>query len=98
MLQRTALICAAALGIASLTAPAKAADYPDRLLWGDTHVHTSYSPDAYLLFNRTSTPDSAYRFAKGLPVIHPWTKDKARISTPLDFLCLLYTSPSPRDS
>ena len=86
MLQRTALICAAALGIASLTAPAKAADYPDRLLWGDTHVHTSYSPDAYLLFNRTSTPDSAYRFAKGLPVIHPWTKDKARISTPLDFL------------
>ncbi len=37
-----------------------------KLLWGDTHLHTSYSPDAYFFQNTTATPDVAYRWAKGL--------------------------------
>ena len=38
--------------------------YPDRVFFGDTHLHTSYSTDAGLFANRLG-PDEAYRFAKG---------------------------------
>ena len=38
--------------------------YPDRVLWGDTHVHTSYSTDAGM-FGNFLGPDEAFRFARG---------------------------------
>ena len=38
--------------------------YPTKVYWGDTHVHTALSHDAYILGNRLM-PDDAYRFAKG---------------------------------
>ncbi len=56
------------------------------LYWGDTHLHTSYSPDAYLMQNRSADPDTAYRYARGLPVIHPFHRSRIQIETPLDFL------------
>jgi hypothetical protein len=56
------------------------------LYWGDTHLHTSYSPDAYLMQNRSADPDTAYRYAKGYPVVHPYHKARIQIDTPLDFL------------
>ncbi len=59
---------------------------PTRLYWGDTHLHTSYSADAYFLKNRSAGPDTAYRWAKGLPVVHPSTGARVQIQTPLDFL------------
>ncbi|MGD8606871.1 MAG: DUF3604 domain-containing protein [Myxococcales bacterium] len=37
-----------------------------RLLWGDLHVHTRISFDAYF-FNSLNGPEEAYRFAKGDP-------------------------------
>ena len=40
------------------------------LYWGDTHLHTSNSMDAYFFANRDGTPEAAYRWAKGLPVIN----------------------------
>lgn len=57
-----------------------------QLLWGDTHLHTSYSFDAYLNRNMTADPDTAYRYAKGLPVINPGHAGRVQIDTPLDFL------------
>ena len=56
------------------------------LYWGDTHLHTSYSPDAFLMQNRSATPDTAYQYAKGAPVIHPLHRARVQIHTPLDFL------------
>lgn len=57
-----------------------------KLYWGDTHLHTSYSPDAYLMQNRSADPDTAYRYAKGYSVIHPYHRARIQIHTPLDFL------------
>ena len=56
------------------------------LLWGDTHLHTSHSTDAYSGGNYTADPDQAYRYAKGMPVIHPITRARVQIPRPLDFL------------
>ena len=39
-----------------------------RVFWGDTHVHTALSGDAFALGTRL-TPDDAYRFAKGEAVV-----------------------------
>lgn len=59
---------------------------PTRLLWGDTHLHTPYSFDAYLNGNYEADPDTSYRWAKGEPVLHPYAKTRIKIETPLDFL------------
>jgi hypothetical protein len=59
---------------------------PKQLLWGDTHLHTNNSFDAYLNRNMSGSPDVAYRYAKGLPVIHPFHRARVQIETPLDFL------------
>ena len=56
------------------------------LYWGDTHLHTSYSVDAYNWGNASASPGTAYRFAKGLPVTHPTLRNRVRLDRPLDFL------------
>ena len=68
--------------------PVYAQSNPDTLLWGDTHLHTNLSTDAYFLGNRSSDADTAYRFAKGEPVIHPYHRAKMQLQTPLDFLAV----------
>jgi hypothetical protein len=78
-----ASLCAASLCCAPLVF---AADGPTQLLWGDTHLHTSHSVDAYATGNYFADPATAYRFAMGLPVLHPVTREKIRIERPLDFL------------
>jgi hypothetical protein len=62
------------------------ADESRQVFWGDTHLHTSYSFDAFLNGNRSADPDTAYRWAKGLPVIHPYHRARVQVDTPLDFL------------
>jgi len=73
----------ASLGVA---ASVSAAD--KQLLWGDTHLHTNNSFDAYLNRNMTASPEVAYRYAKGYPVIHPFHRARVQIDTPLDFLVI----------
>ena len=38
--------------------------------FGDLHVHTKHSFDAYI-FGTTATPDDAYEYAKGNAIQHP---------------------------
>ncbi len=59
-------------------------NYPTRPLFGDTHLHTSYSFDAGA-FGCRLTPQDAYRFAKGQEVVASMG-ERARLSRPLDFL------------
>ncbi len=59
-------------------------NYPDRVLWGDTHLHTSYSTDAGMVGNVLG-PDEAFRFARG-EVVRASVGQRARLIRPLDFL------------
>ena len=58
--------------------------YPDRVYFGDTHVHTSFSTDAGMFGTRLG-PEEAYRFALGEEVTSS-TGVRARLQRPLDFL------------
>ena len=60
-------------------------DYPTNLYWGDTHVHSSWSPDAGGAGNEKLTPIDAFRFAKGEPVV-AHNGETIRLRRPLDFL------------
>ena len=53
------------------------------LYFGDLHVHTKHSFDAYI-FGTTASPDDAYEFAKGSAIYHPLGYEM-QIREPLDF-------------
>src|SRR5262245_39802567 len=60
------------------------------VFFGDLHVHTARSMDAYI-FQTRATPDDAYRFARGEPIRLPpldaqgqGTRE-VRLARPLDF-------------
>ena len=59
-------------------------DFPNRVFFGDTHLHTSYSTDAGMIGNRLG-PAEAYRFARGETVTSS-TGLPVRLQRPLDFL------------
>jgi len=59
-------------------------NFPQRPLFGDTHLHTSVSFDA-VAFGTTLTPEDAYRFALGEEITSS-TGVRGKLSRPLDFL------------
>ena len=60
--------------------------YPERVFWGDTHLHTADSPDAFG-FGARLLPEDALRFAQGEEVTSS-TGIKAKLQRPLDFLVI----------
>ncbi|MEJ2503889.1 MAG: DUF3604 domain-containing protein [Gemmatimonadota bacterium] len=71
---------------ASGAAAVQETEFPERVYWGDTHLHTGNSFDVYLFGTPTSTPETAYRFAKGESVESPTTGQQWQLQRPLDFL------------
>jgi len=58
--------------------------YPQKVFWGDTHLHTSFSTDGGMIGCRLG-PDEAYRFARGEMVVSS-SGVRARLQRPMDFL------------
>ena len=91
-MNRSAQSCVACL-LAFLAAPDAAGeysdpvgqDYPKNLYWGDTHLHTRNSADAYSLGNMNLTPADAFRYARGQPLI-AHNGMRVQLRRPLDFL------------
>ena len=65
---------------------AVADDQPTRAYFGDTHLHTSFSPDAGMAGTKVG-PNDAYRFVLGETVTSS-TGQAATISRPLDFVVI----------
>jgi hypothetical protein len=58
--------------------------FPERVYWGDTHLHTSFSMDAGA-FGARLGPKDAYVFAKGNEITAS-SGQRVKLSRPLDFL------------
>jgi hypothetical protein len=69
-----------------LSSPASAQRNPERnAYFGQTHQHTSWSLDAYILGNTLAGPADAYKFSMGEPIKHPAANYMVKINRPLDF-------------
>lgn len=86
------LLLLLALGASAAPAEPRCTEFdPERnVYWGDLHIHTSYSMDAYI-FDTRLTPADAYAFARGEKRSLPPLDDQGRgtvpyqIGRPLDF-------------
>ena len=59
---------------------------PDRnAYFGEEHIHTSWSVDAWVMGNRITGPDDALKYAQGQTIKHPLGYD-IKIDTPMDFM------------
>lgn len=59
----------------------------NNLYWGDLHLHSNQSPDAYLNGTHAVSPDEAFRFAKG-EAVEADNGMMVRLRRPLDFLAV----------
>ena len=78
-------LLAATIIAGTVIVPAAAQQTRDReAFFGETHVHTGWSFDAYVFGNRTD-PADAYKYATGQPIQHPLGYN-IKITTPLDWM------------
>ena len=71
----------------AIYSPGVGKDFPRNVYWGDTHLHTRNSADAYSLGNNNLSPDDAFRFARGQQLT-AHNGMPARLRRPLDFLVI----------
>jgi Protein of unknown function (DUF3604) len=84
------LVGVVVLGLAVLVAVAPALAQPKpnperNAYFGEQHVHTSWSVDAWLFGNHLTGPDAAYKYAQGATIKHPLGYD-IKIEQPLDWM------------
>ncbi len=78
-------LCCAALVLLAAS-PGLAQPNPDKnAYFGEEHIHTSWSVDAWIFGNRITGPDDALKYAQGQTIKHPLGYD-IKIDTPMDFM------------
>ena len=81
--QASKIIGGVVVAVSLVSNAANAGPEQRRALFGETHLHTNYSFDAFIFGNRNG-PDQAYEFAKGKTIKHPAGFDM-KMRVPLDF-------------
>ena len=61
---------------------------PRNVYFGDLHVHSSWSLDAYMLGGNRDDPTVAYRFGRGDAITRPDGSVRAQLRVPLDFMAV----------
>lgn len=79
------MLCACPAFASDSYSPHVGQNFPRQVLWGDTHVHSNLSMDAYSWKNTSLSPADAYRFARGETLV-AHNGMKVRLRRPLDFL------------
>jgi len=82
---RTAVVCLLSAGGQAVYA-APAATPLREAYYGDLHLHTGFSFDAYIMFSMKTTPEEAYRFARGEAV--DFMGASVKRNQPLDFMAV----------
>ena len=82
---RIRLSLAVAVVVVLLPGAVQADPASRQAFFGEQHVHTSWSFDAYIFGNHLTGPADAYKYAKGEPIKHPLGYD-IQITTPLDWM------------
>ncbi len=88
MQSRIAWIVAIGLSLTAAASGSGAAEpaLPRQALFGELHVHTQLSFDAFI-FGVRATPDDAYRYARGEEITHP-AGFAMQLERPLDFIAV----------
>src|SRR4051812_45183104 len=74
------------LALPLVTGAAEPKQNPEReAYFGETHVHTSWSFDAFIFGNTVTGPADAYKYALGETINHP-NGYPIKITTPLDWM------------
>ena len=73
------------VSLAQAAPPPAIPSNPDKnVYFGQTHSHTSWSMDAYIIGNTVTGPAEAYQFSMGQPIKHPGGY-MVKLARPLDF-------------
>ncbi len=83
----TAVVLALTANAAIVPAMAQEKNPERNAYFGETHIHTSWSFDAYVFGNMKTGPEDAYKFAMGQPIQHP-AGYEIEITRPLDFMAV----------
>lgn len=87
----TALILIILSSVSRGSTDGRCSDYragQPNLYWGDLHIHTAYSLDAYAFGTKTATPIEAYAYAKGGSLVLPDGETRITQQRPLDFVSI----------
>ena len=78
------LILTVVVSLISVFAVAQEKNPERNAYFGETHIHTSWSFDAFIFGNHLTGPADAYKYFKGETIKHPLGYD-IKITTPLDW-------------
>ena len=73
---------------AAAAGPVQAGTLPRNAYYGDLHVHSSWSLDAYMLGGNRDDPSVAYRYGRGDTITRPNGSVIGPLRVPLDFMAV----------